>query len=73
MCYMMRIGVRELRQYTTRYLERAQAGEIIEITNHGRPVARLMPIDTDPHWEELIAAGEIHQAQRSHAELLDLQ
>ncbi|MGD9622254.1 MAG: type II toxin-antitoxin system Phd/YefM family antitoxin [Mycolicibacterium sp.] len=70
---MMRIGVRELRQYTTRYLDRVEAGEIIEITNHGRPVARLMPVDTDPHWEALITTGEIHQAQRPHTELLDPQ
>jgi len=37
--------VRELRQNASKLLERVAAGESIEITNHGRPVARLVPID----------------------------
>jgi len=45
MCYMSSVGVRELRQEASRLLERVAAGESIEITNHGRPVARLVPID----------------------------
>ncbi|MCV7023637.1 type II toxin-antitoxin system prevent-host-death family antitoxin [Mycolicibacterium novocastrense] len=67
---MQRIGVRELRQYATRYLERVSAGEIIEVTNQGRPVARLMPIATDPAWVELINAGEVTPAQRPRTDLL---
>jgi len=50
MCYMSedgnrpaRVGVRELRQNLSVYLDRVKAGETLEVTEHGRPVARLAP------------------------------
>jgi prevent-host-death family protein len=60
---MKRIGVRELRQHASRYLEEVAAGEWIEITDRGRPVARLVPITGDP-WEDLISAGDVVKAAR---------
>jgi prevent-host-death family protein len=38
-----RVGVRELRQNLSVYLDRVKAGETLEVTEHGRPVARLGP------------------------------
>lgn len=38
------IGVRELRQNLSVYLRRIEAGETLEVTEHGRPVARLTPL-----------------------------
>lgn len=38
-----RIGVRELRQHASRYLERVKAGESVEVTERGRLVALLVP------------------------------
>lgn len=58
MCYMQRIGLRELRQHASRYVDRAAAGESIEISVRGRPVARLVPI-VDNGWADMIARGEI--------------
>jgi prevent-host-death family protein len=59
---MERIGVRELRQNASRYLARVtSSGDPIEITEHGRPIARLVPITDDP-WADMIAAGEITPA-----------
>lgn len=55
---MERIGVRELRQHASRYLARVAAGETIEVTDRGTPVARLVPVGNDP-WAELIAAGRV--------------
>jgi prevent-host-death family protein len=55
---MRAIGVRELRQNASRYLEDVAAGESIEITDRGRPVARLVPVTGDP-WQDLANAGEI--------------
>lgn len=55
---MESIGVRELRQYASRYLARVKAGESLQITDRGRPVARLIPPAEDS-WEEMIARGEI--------------
>jgi prevent-host-death family protein len=60
---MRTIGVRELRQHASRYLEQVAAGESIEITDRGHPVARLVPITGDP-WEDLISAGEVLRAPR---------
>jgi prevent-host-death family protein len=42
---MERIGVRELNQNTSQVLARVSGGETIEITDRGRPVARLVPVD----------------------------
>jgi prevent-host-death family protein len=39
-----RVGVRELRQNLSVYLRRVEAGETLEVTEHGRPVARLGPL-----------------------------
>jgi prevent-host-death family protein len=39
-----RVGVRELRQNLSVYLRRIEAGETLEVTEHGRPVARLTPL-----------------------------
>lgn len=44
---MDRIGVRELNQNTSQVLARVSGGETIEITDRGRPVARLVPVDDD--------------------------
>lgn len=42
---METVGVRELRQNASALLDRVQtSGVSIEITNHGHPVARLVPI-----------------------------
>lgn len=60
---MKSIGVRELRQHASKYLEEVAAGESIEITDRGHPVARLVPITNDP-WEDLINAGEVVKATR---------
>lgn len=40
---MERIGVRELRQNASRYLERVEAGETLEVTRRGEVVAVLGP------------------------------
>ena len=39
-----RVGVRELRQNLSVYLRRIEAGETLEVTEHGHPVARLTPL-----------------------------
>ncbi|MGH9010313.1 MAG: type II toxin-antitoxin system Phd/YefM family antitoxin [Acidimicrobiia bacterium] len=53
---MESIGVRELRQQASRYLARVAAGESFEVTDRGRPVARLVPVLAD-RWEELLRSG----------------
>jgi prevent-host-death family protein len=45
------VGVRELRQNLSRYLDRVKAGEDLIVTEHGREVARLVPSSTDAYAE----------------------
>jgi prevent-host-death family protein len=53
-----RIGVRELRQYASRYLARVATGETIEVTDRGRAVALLVPTHQD-RWLDLVASGRV--------------
>ncbi len=55
------IGVRELRQHASRYLERVMAGESLQVTDRGRLVALLVPPPQDP-WDELVERGLITPA-----------
>jgi prevent-host-death family protein len=59
---MERVGIRELRNYASRVVARARAGERIVITVDGVPVAEIGPIRTTGErmtMEELIAAGRV--------------
>jgi prevent-host-death family protein len=49
------VGVRELRQNLSKYLDRVKAGEDLVVTEHGREVARLVPVDAGAYAE--LAAG----------------
>ena len=55
---MAKVGVRELRQHASRYIERARAGESIEVTMRGLIVARLVPPAGDG-WSDLVNAGRV--------------
>jgi len=68
---MERIGVRELRQHASRHLARVQAGESLEITDRGRPVARLVPVTGDV-WDDLVAQGMVTSPAHG-ADLLDVE
>ena len=50
--------MRQLNQETSRVLARVKDGEIIEVTDRGRPVARLTPIPGDVAWiQQGVAEG----------------
>ena len=66
---MTSVGVRELRQRASELLRLVEQGEVIEITDRGRPVARLTPLPTGTPLEQMRAAGEIEAAS---ADLEDL-
>lgn len=51
------MGIRDLRDHLSAYLERVKAGETLTITEHGRPIARLVG-SARPAWlDDLIASG----------------
>ncbi|MFN2462287.1 MAG: type II toxin-antitoxin system Phd/YefM family antitoxin [Candidatus Dormibacteria bacterium] len=59
---MDQVGVRMLKQETATLLRRVVGGESLEITDHGHPVARLVPILHSP-VEQMIAEGRIRPAR----------
>lgn len=59
------IGIRELRQHASRYLARVEAGEELGVTNKGRLVARLIPVQAaERSREALIESGVLIPARR---------
>jgi len=62
---MSDVGVRELKQHLSEYLERASQGETIRVTDRGRPKAILAPIPGRLQIEKGIAEGWITPATRS--------
>ncbi len=56
---MEQIGVRELRQQASHWLKRVAAGESFQVTEHGRPVAMLVPLPETEGLAALIAAGRV--------------
>ena len=59
---MQSVGVRDLRQNASKVLDAVKAGAIIEITEHGVPVARLAPIKRSL-YDEYIESGLIKPAE----------
>lgn len=51
------VGLRELRLDLRRQLARVKRGERLEITEHGRPVALIIPLPQPTGLERLIAEG----------------
>jgi prevent-host-death family protein len=66
---MTSVGVRELRQRASELLRRVAAGETIEVTDRGRPVALLSPLPQAAPLERLRAAGEVNPAMADLDEL----
>ena len=52
-------GVRELKSRLSAFLRRVEAGSTIVITDHGRPIARLVPIapTTEERLRALVQTG----------------
>lgn len=42
---MQRVGVADLKNNLSRHLRSVEAGEMLEITDHDRPIARLVPVE----------------------------
>jgi prevent-host-death family protein len=53
------VGIRELKNELSAYIQRVQAGEIITVTKRGKPVVRVMPADISPGLAKLIAEGRV--------------
>jgi prevent-host-death family protein len=68
-----RIGIRELRQHASVYVDLAEKGYTVDITNRGRLVAQLVPArDPESPLERLMAAGIVREAE-DPGDLLDIE
>lgn len=65
---MQQVGVRELRDNVSSVLRRVASGEVIEVTDHGHPVARLVPVRYRSVLEQMVAEG---RATAAEGDLLD--
>lgn len=43
-CVHMNVGVRELKQHLSEYLDRAAAGELVQVTERGVPKVQIVPV-----------------------------
>jgi prevent-host-death family protein len=65
------VGVRELRQNLSVYLERVKKGEALTVTDRGQEVAILRPMPkTDDVIERLIAQGRATRPTRDFRDVL---
>ncbi|MBP8219960.1 MAG: type II toxin-antitoxin system prevent-host-death family antitoxin [Aeromonadaceae bacterium] len=57
----MHVAVRELKSSLSRVLSLAQGGEIIEVTSHNKPIARIVgiPPQADEGLRRLMATGAL--------------
>lgn len=64
------VGVRELKNHLSRYLGRVRDGEEIVVTDHGRPVARLVAVDaSSDRLNDLVRAGLVRPARSARGSL----
>jgi prevent-host-death family protein len=56
---MADVGVRELKQRLSEYLDRAERGELVRVTERGRPKALLGPLPGRAKVEDGVAEGWI--------------
>lgn len=68
MKHMLQVGIRALKQNASAVVAEAAAGEVITITDHGRPVARLTAIPAET-LGGLITGGRARPARRSVRDL----
>jgi prevent-host-death family protein len=64
------VGIRELRQQASAVLRRVVAGEVIEITEHGHPIARIVPLQRGT-LEQLVTDGRATAAEGDLLDALD--
>lgn len=69
----MDIGIRVLRDGLSRHLATVREGYTITVTDHGRPVARILPVDVPTKLEQLIAAHAQSKTTGTVADLVERQ
>jgi prevent-host-death family protein len=61
------VGLRDLRHHTSEVLARVRHGETVDVTEHGRLIARIVPVgdrEPTPVLTRLVESGRATLAQR---------
>jgi prevent-host-death family protein len=59
------VGIRELREHLSKWIAEVQEGKELTVTDRGKPVARISPVDEDRlRIQRLVDEGIITPAQR---------
>ncbi|MFV0426373.1 MAG: type II toxin-antitoxin system Phd/YefM family antitoxin [Beutenbergiaceae bacterium] len=68
--YRSEVGIRELKNGLSKYVEQVHAGGEVIVTDRGRPVARLSPLGAaEDRLADLVAAGVVRAPTRSRRHL----
>jgi prevent-host-death family protein len=59
----MDVGIRQLRNQLSKWVARVRNGEEVTITDRGKPVARLVPVDGESKFDRLVHEGVITPAR----------
>jgi prevent-host-death family protein len=54
---IMDVGIRELRDRLSHYLAEVRKGKTFTVTDRGKPIARIVPVQQPTTLEALIAEG----------------
>lgn len=60
----MEIGIRELRDGLSKHLAAVRDGRTVTVTDHGQPIARIVPVGVPTRLEQLRAEGRVTSAAR---------
>ncbi len=56
------VGIRDLRDHLSRYIEAVRTGDELIVTDHGTAVARIVPLVETRRIDQLIAEGVVSPA-----------
>lgn len=65
-----RVGISELRQQFSGVLRRVTGGEVIEVTDHGHPIARIVPL-LPRMLDQLVLEGRATEASYGLLDLIE--
>jgi prevent-host-death family protein len=57
------VGIRELRDQLSRHLAHVREGRTVTVTDHGRPIARIVPVLRPTKLEQLRQEGRVQRAR----------
>jgi prevent-host-death family protein len=65
----MDVGIRELKNGLSRHLAEVRKGHTLTVTDHGKPIALIVPVQQPTTLDQLIAEGLVRPARSRKADL----